>query len=190
MNYDHKNSFSVEGLSGEDLQEKFLTIFTKHRKQIYSYIYSLLPNCDDAEDVFQRTSLIIWKKFPEYDPSGSFFYWSCGVAFYEVKNFMKVAQRKRLHFCEDVIEHLADERSMYPQHKLDQRTSALQECLHKLKERDRELVRQVYRDHASIKDLAETTGAAIQTLYNRLNHIRRQLTHCIERTLSYTGEGK
>ena len=62
--------------------------------------------------------------------------------------------------------------------------------MQKLKAKDRKLVNQVYRDQIPVKDLAEVAGAAIQTLYNRLNQIRRQLTHCIERTVSYTGEGK
>ncbi|WP_194242764.1 sigma-70 family RNA polymerase sigma factor [Gimesia benthica] len=173
-----------------DLHVKFLHVFTQHRNQIYSYIFSLLPHRDDAEDVFQRTSLILWKKFPEYDESSSFFSWACGVAFYEVKNFIRVAQRKRLQFREDVIEQLADERAGIPQLKLDQRASTLQECIKKLKDKDRELINQVYREQTPVKELADAAGAAIQTLYNRLNQIRRQLTHCIERTLSYTGEGK
>lgn len=174
----------------DDLQMKFLHVFTQHRNQLYSYIYSLLPNRDDAEDVFQRTSLILWKKFSDYDDSCSFFSWACGVAFYEVKNFIRVAQRKRLQFQEEIIQQLADERAVIPQLKFNQRASALQDCIQKLKEKDQILVDQVYRGQTPIKDVAEATGAAIQTLYNRLNQIRRQLTHCIERTVSYTGEGK
>ncbi|HCO24304.1 MAG TPA: RNA polymerase subunit sigma [Gimesia maris] len=174
----------------DELHVKFLHVFTQHRNQIYSYIFSLLPNRDDAEDVFQRTSLILWKKFADYDETCSFFSWACGVAFYEVKNFMRVAQRKRLQFRDDVIQQLADERAEIPQLKLDVRATALEECMQKLKAKDRKLVNQVYRDQIPVKDLAEVAGAAIQTLYNRLNQIRRQLTHCIERTVSYTGEGK
>lgn len=174
----------------DDLHVKFLNVFTQHRNQLYSYIYSLLPNRDDAEDVFQRTSLILWRKFPEYDDSSSFFSWACGVAFYEVKNFIRVAQRKRLQFRDDVIQQLADEKAGVSQNKLNQRATALQDCIQKLRDKDRELVDQVYRNQTAIKDVAEAAGSAIQTLYNRLNQIRRQLTQCIERTLSYTGEGK
>lgn len=179
-----------ENTSPDDLHVKFLNVFTQHRNQIYSYIYSLLPNRDDAEDVFQRTSLILWRKFSEFDDTSSFFSWACGVAFYEVKNFIRVAQRKRLQFRDDIIQQLADERVGIPQKKLNQRATALQDCIQKLRDKDRELVDQVYRNQTAIKDVAEAAGSAIQTLYNRLNQIRRQLTHCIERTVSYTGEGK
>ena len=179
-----------ENVSAADLHVKFLNEFTQHRNQIYSYIYSLLPNRDDAEDVFQRTSLILWRKFSEFDDTRSFFSWACGVAFYEVKNFIRVAQRKRLQFRDDIIQQLADERVGVPQKKLNQRATALQDCIQKLREKDRELVDQVYRNQTTVKDVAEVAGSAIQTLYNRLNQIRRQLTHCIERTVSYTGEGK
>lgn len=174
----------------DELQMKFLSVFTQHRNQLYSYIYSLLPQRDDAEDVFQRTSLILWKKFSDYDDSCSFFSWACGVAFYEVKNFIRVAQRKRLQFQDDLIQQLADERAVIPQLQFNQRASALQDCIQKLKQRDQDLVNQIYRDQTSVKEAADTAGAAIQTLYNRLNQIRRQLTLCIDRTLSYAGEGK
>ncbi len=183
------NSQATE-LSSDDFHLKFLNLFTQHRNQIYSYIYSLLPDRDDAEDVFQRTSLILWRKFSNYDDSNSFFSWACGVAFYEVKNFIRVAQRKRLQFREDIIEQLADERVNIPSKKMNQRATALQDCIQKLRSQDRELVDQVYRNQTAVKDVAGVAGSAVQTIYNRLNQIRRQLTHCIERTLSYTGEGK
>src|SRR5262249_35538535 len=46
--------------------------FAEHLRQsqtrLYGYIHSLVRDLNDADDLFQQTSLILWKKFDEYDP--------------------------------------------------------------------------------------------------------------------------
>ena len=49
---------------------------------------ALLPNEQDAQDVFQRTSLVLWQKFDQFDSDRDFLPWACGVAHYEVRNFL------------------------------------------------------------------------------------------------------
>ncbi|MBL4883410.1 MAG: sigma-70 family RNA polymerase sigma factor [Planctomycetaceae bacterium] len=171
----------------DDLHEKFLLEFTKIRKPLYAYIFSLLPNRDDAEDVFQRTSLILWRKIDQFVQEGSFFSWSCGVAFYEVRNFLRVTSGKRLQFRDEFIQQLADERGASLNNR-DQRYPALQNCLQKLQKKDRELIDQVYSTSDSIQELAELKGKAVQSLYNRLNLLRGQLAECIQRQVTLLGE--
>ena len=170
-------------------QERFLADFTKIRNPLYAYIFSLLPHQDDAEDVFQRCSLILWRKIDQYDEEAesSFFSWACGVAFYEVKNFLRVASRKRLQFREDLMQQLADER-VDTLNKKDQRLPALQSCLRKLQPKDRELLNQAYHQQESIQEIANHSGKAVQTLYNRLNILRRQLAECIQKQITLSGE--
>lgn len=172
--------------------EKFLVEFTRIRNPLYAYIFSLLPHRDDAEDVFQRTSLILFQKIDQFDESHSesespFFSWACGVAFYEVKNFLRVASRKRLQFREDLMQQIVDER-VESLKQNDQRLPALQSCLQKLQQKDRELLNQAYQTTESIQEIANHSGKAVQSLYNRLNILRRQLAECIQRQMSLLGE--
>ncbi len=169
------------------LHEQFLVEFTGVRHSLYAYIFSLLPNRDDAEDVFQRVSIILWKKMEQFDPEGSFFSWACGVAFYEVKNFLRVSSRKRLQFREDLMQQLADERIESLKNR-DQRLPALQQCLQKLQQKDRDLIKQAYNSSDSIQKIATNSGKAVQSLYNRLNLLRGQLAECIQRKISLAGE--
>lgn len=171
----------------DDRQEWFLSEFTRERDHIFAYIFSLLPHRNDAEDVFQRTSLILWRKFDDFQPDGRFLSWACGVAFYEVRNFQRVANRDRMQFRDELIKQLADERAATLKHR-DERLVALERCAQKLNQRDRELVDAVYFHKQPIKALAESTGRAAQTLYNRINLIRRQLMECVERTTTAVGE--
>src|SRR6185503_1291609 len=110
--------------------EAFLKEFALHHDRLFAYLFSLLPHRPDAEDVFQRTSLVLWQKFEQWEPGTDFLSWACSVAFYEARNFIRVASRDRLRFGEALLESLAQERAASLRRR-DDRVAALQECLKK-----------------------------------------------------------
>ncbi len=164
---------------GSAATDAFLKEFAKHQERIFAYVYALLPHRPDAEDVFQRTSLTLWRKFATWDRQSPFTAWAFGVAFYQVKNFIRSAGRDRLRFDDQLLDRLADERGTTVERR-DARLAALGECLKTLDDSERALVDGAYRDEENIKELATRTGRAVQTLYNRLNLIRRKLLTCVD----------
>lgn len=169
-----------------DRYEAFLHCFAHDRDRIFAYVRSLLPHRADAEDVFQRCSILLWRKFDDYDAQRPFFPWACGVAFYEVRNFLRVAARDRLQFDDELLGQLAEQRLASLQHA-DRRLEALRDCLAGLESADRELIRAAYDDSQPLSALAEASGRALQTLYNRLSTLRRRLLECVERRLAADG---
>ena len=63
------------------------------------------------------------------------------------------------------------------------RFDALQECVGELPVASRELVEAVYTRGEDVATVAQQIGRATQTLYNRLNAIRRALAECVQRKL-------
>lgn len=169
-----------------DRYEEFLKLFARDRDRVYSYIYSLLPHHADAEDIFQRCSILLWRKFTLYDRGRSFLSWACGFAYHEVCNFLRVAGRDRLRFDPDLIGQLAECR-MESLEQDEDRLVALRLCLEKLDAPEQELIRHAYGGDRPIKELAEGTGLAVQTLYNQLSRIRHKLFHCVQRALAQQG---
>lgn len=163
-----------------DRYEEFLTLFSADRERLAAYIYSLLPNQADAEDVFQRVSLLLWRKFSTFEPDRSFLSWGCGIAFYEVRNFLRSSHRTRMQFNSDLMTTLADERIHNIESGVDL-LPVLQGCLGSLPKSHRELVRAAYEEGQSMKSYAESAGLALQTVYNRLSRVRRLLLDCIQR---------
>lgn len=166
-------------------KHSFVEHFVANQQLILGYIASLVPNWQDAEDVFQRTSIVLWEKFEEFDPSREFLHWAYGVAFYEVKNFHRVAGRDRLCFNDELLRELADARAARP--KRSERAVALQHCLQQLPQPDRQLMLEAYERRGSVVQMAERQQRSVQTLYNRLNGIRRKLLECIDRTVAEEG---
>jgi len=166
---------------------EFLDLYTKNRDRIFRYIYALLPHQADAEDVFQRCSLLLWKNFSEYDRERPFSPWACSHAHYEVLNFLRSVRRDRLQFDEELVEKIAEARTRTSTES-DVRLDALRRCLALLKSSDRELLETAYSGNTTIKDLAERKGLALQTLYNRMSLTRVKLLNCLTQRLAYEGK--
>ena len=77
------------------LDADFAGRLRSHQVQIFGYIYSLVRNFDDDDDLFQQTSLAMWNKYDKYDPGRSFVAWACVVARFEVSNFVRARSRQR-----------------------------------------------------------------------------------------------
>lgn len=166
-----------------DQHEAFVRLLNESHRRLFGYLISLLGNRHDAEDVLQRASVTMWRRFETFEPGTDFMAWASTVAFYEAKNFQRVAARSRLRFDDHLLNTLAAERLDDLRH-LDDRFDALEHCVGKLDVANRKLVEAVYGDDADIGTLATQLGRAPQTLYNRLNLIRHALADCVERRLA------
>jgi RNA polymerase sigma-70 factor (ECF subfamily) len=72
--------------------------------------------------------------------------------------------------------------------QLEAKRRALADCVGKLGELDRQLVRHCYSDKKlSLKSVAGDLGRPVGTVYKALNRIRKMLFDCVNRELSAEG---
>jgi RNA polymerase sigma-70 factor (ECF subfamily) len=166
-------------MSQPNRTDEFVALFAANDRGIYKYILTLAANAADTQEIFQETSLALWRKFDEYQPGGNFFAWACRVAWFEVLKYRQSTRRRRLSFNDELLGTLAEERSAGEQ-LLQARRQALPDCMDKLPAADRELIAERYAGDETIRDLAERTGRSVHTLYKTLERIRRALMECIE----------
>ena len=146
------------------------------------YIVSFLANRTDAEDVLQRASVTMWRRFATFEKGSDFLAWATTIAFYEVRNFQRITGRSRLVFSDALMQMLASEREQDVR-KSSPRIEALERCVQKLDPAQRELVDAFYTDSTPAGVLASAQGKAIQSVYNRLSFIRRALAECVQKQL-------
>jgi RNA polymerase sigma-70 factor (ECF subfamily) len=168
---------------GEDRHERFVRLLNAAHDRLVAYLVSLLGNHHDAEDVFQQASVTMWRRFDTFEPGTNFDAWATKVAFYESREFRRLEARERFQFSDTLLETLAAERLPDLEHT-DARMAALEHCMGKLDDSSRALVEAAYFEEGSIRTLAAQLGRAPQTLYNKLNLLRRMLAECIERRLA------
>jgi RNA polymerase sigma-70 factor, ECF subfamily len=177
-----------ESTTDDNASDAFVAQLMEHRHRIYAFIAKQLVNPADAEDLFQKTSIVLWKKMQDFDPEGSFFHWACGVAFNEVRNFLTVQRRSRLHFDVELIELLAEEARSEGELS-ESRLSALQHCMEHLSTRQQEILRRCYTGASTITEVAEELGRERGALYKQLARLKDKLIDCIRIRLAQEGVG-
>ena len=117
-----------------------------------------------------------------YEPGSDFVAWATTVAFYEARNFQRLAGRSRLEFDDELLQTLAEERAQQVR-QWSARQEAMELCVEKLDTASRELVEAIYTHGVAVNVLAQQQGRAAQTIYNKLNFIRRALAECVQRRM-------
>jgi RNA polymerase sigma-70 factor (ECF subfamily) len=167
--------------------DQFVERFVRSQDRIYAFVATLVPNRADAEEVFQQTSLVLWKKWQQFDPSRDFVRWACGIAHHEVCAFLrKHADKGRVYLSEDVLAEVVQVR-LDSHDVLEARRQTLRRCLDQLKQENRELLERCYAGKDSIKTIAADLGQRPNALYMTLKRLRRALFNCINRTLAAEG---
>lgn len=158
----------------------FNALFLRHQRDIYAYILTLMPDRNDAEDVFQQTCLMLLEKAGEYDPQRRFFPWACGFALNEVRRFRRAHHRERLQLDEAAIESLVSVQAKTAG-PIQKRLELLKDCVASLPPEKRDLLARAYGSARGLKGLAAQLQIDLNTLYKRLERIRRILFACMER---------
>ena len=171
-----------------DNGEAFVRYFSKYEGNVRAFVASLLHDWSGVDEVVQAASLVMWRKFDQFDRSGpekDFLNWAFMVARFEVLKYRSKIARDRLVFSDDV-QQLLDAEAETVASTQSERERALQDCLTKLKPAQRELIDATYGNGVSIKEASRTLGRTPTALYKTLARIRDGLQVCIERTLMKT----
>jgi RNA polymerase sigma-70 factor (ECF subfamily) len=162
---------------------EFVEALTRAHGRLLGYLMAILGRRSDAEDVLQRASVLMWRKFDDFAPGSDFVAWASTFCFYEAKNYLRLAARSPLVFDENLLSTLAHERLDDLPHR-ERRLGALEHCFSLLGRREQDLIRSAYLENQGIASLAAGMNRAPQTLYNKLNHLRRILAECVQKKLA------
>jgi RNA polymerase sigma-70 factor, ECF subfamily len=159
--------------------ERFAELLRLHQTQLFGYLWALVHNASDAEDLYQQTSIVLWKKFAEYREGTSFFNWAVTTARYEILNFQRT-QKRRLQFNAELHTKLSNVFNELETDTLQVRLESLRECRERLGQEDRRLLETCYGGSLSFRQAAAQLGRAPKSVYNALVRIRAALLKCIE----------
>src|SRR5437773_9907570 len=87
----------------QEARKRLMTLLTRHQRQIFSYIYVLVPNRTDAEDLLQETSLVICEKFHEFKEGTDFVAWACQIAYWRVRYSRQKYARAKVFFHQEIV---------------------------------------------------------------------------------------
>jgi RNA polymerase sigma-70 factor, ECF subfamily len=164
--------------------EAFARLLALHQRQMFAYIGTLLPRWADAEEVLQRTTIVLWQKFDQFDPSTDFVRWAYAVAYWESLYYLKQEGHRRHVFGEAVLEKLARTHVAHGD-LLEKQHLTIDECVARLSPSDREIIEHYYyQGRKTAAEVARELGRPTNTILKALIRIRGSLHRCIDEVTS------
>lgn len=157
----------------------FSELITRHRSELYGYIFSVVRNWEDADDLFQTVCTILWSKFESFRLGTDIFSWARQTAKNQISKFLR-CKRQPDFVNEELLEALS---SIVIDTKADWTESylgALQRCRAKLADHDGQLLELHYGEGFGTTQIANQLHRNRTSVCRALNRIRCWLFECIQ----------
>ena len=56
-------------MNEQERHNLFSELLTRHQSELYGYIFAVVRNWEDADDLYQSVCLILWRKFDRFGPA-------------------------------------------------------------------------------------------------------------------------
>ena len=154
----------MDANSGEagDLQA-YVKLMTESQGTLRAFIVSLIPGSPDVADVLQETNAALWQKRNRFKLGTNFLAWAFQIARYEIHRQRERNKRvERLAFSDKLVDMLAEMGA--PDEADEELMEALDDCICKLTDTQREIVFERYTPGRSLEQYAARIGRSAGSL--------------------------
>jgi RNA polymerase sigma-70 factor, ECF subfamily len=179
-------------MSERERHSLFSDLMACHQSELYSFIFAAVRNWEDADDLLQSVSLVLWRKFETFRPGSNFLYWARRTAKIEVSNFLR--RKHRPGFATDELLDALTETVVEIQNEgIEPYLAALRRCKEKLSPTDEELIELHYVEDLGSRQIADRLQRPQPSVCHSLNRIRAWLFECVQMELArqeHAGKGR
>lgn len=161
------------------LHDRFTPLVAENQGWLRAYVRSLGIEAASVDDVAQDAFLVAYRRFAEYDPERPFAAWLKGIAKLIAANEHRRA-RSRGRLVEPslaAVLAVVDEEEPEDEAGLERH---LADCLQRLPEHSRELLRLRYQDELDATALGERLGRDGNAVRQALFRVRELVRRCVE----------
>jgi len=178
---------AIEETAKSDVKtEEFIRLLMSAQHRIYAFILTLVPHTSDADDILQETSTVMWRKYNEFRAGSDFVAWGIRIAHNKILEFRRNKMTRSIQFSDNICDLMT--RDCLTHYDLTQvKLDALDDCIARLRDEDRQLVRQRYEQNYSIKELSQRLNRPLYTVYRAVGRIHDMLIRCIRQFIGQEG---
>ncbi len=167
----------------------FDTLTKKYRERLYSVVYNMVSNREDAMDIVQDAFIKAFSKINSFSGKSAFYTWLYRIAVNMAITFLKRARMRRFFSFENSDEELASEEVLEKlSHNCGAERSAI---LSELKEKLNEALQTLSIKHRTVvvlhdieglshQEIAGITGTSEATVRTRLHYAKLQLREILK----------
>ena len=181
------NRYADEALLVKRVQARdemaFREIVERYQAKVYSIIFGILRNRNDAEDIAQQVFAKVYFSINNFDSRSSLLTWIYKITVNECYDYLRKKRVRKLVYESDFSEE--DSRKMENSESVSDHQPAIDQSLarrdlalkllDKLSEEDRELILLKEVEGHSVEELAERTGLNENTIKVKLFRARQKL---------------
>ncbi len=164
----------------DDRAEEFISLLASNERLIHAYVFSLVNNITDAEDILQNAKVIMWRHFEQFQSGTNFGAWARKIAFHQILSYRKKQKKQQMHISDECLQLVAEDTESM-QEELEAQHMLLNSCISKLPEKYRTLIELRYKEGLDIEDMAPRTGQSEGAVYRMLSRVRTILQDCVEK---------
>jgi len=128
-----------------------------------------------ADDVVQKTSIIMWDKYDTYIQGTCFFAWGLSIMHYVLLNLFRGIRRSVVVQDQDKFD-LAAEKMIHENDNVSYAIDLkIEQAMQQLTTMEVKLLKAVYLEGKDVKEWATENGKAPQTVFNKISTIKKKL---------------
>jgi len=167
-------------ISGD--QKSFEILYRKYEKPLFSYVYKMLNNREDSEEVFQKTWIKVVEKLKYYNEKGKFSSWLFSIAHNCTIDLLRKTSRKKENLSVDEIDFKISAKGKNPEdiYVIKEKKNKLKSIIEYLPEEQREtVIMRVYGD-LSFKEIAKIQKVSLNTVLGRMHYAVKRIKKELE----------
>lgn len=165
----------------------FEEIIKRYQKKLYSYLYRLVRNREEAEDLLQNVFLKIYKHCLYFDESRKFSSWAYRIAHNEAVNFLKRKNNKIFIPWEDISfgkDRLQAEKGTEPEKdfwKEKEIKKEIEKGVEKLPPIYQKVIKLRYFSEYSYKEIGKAIGKPVNTVGTLISRAKKKLGESVKK---------
>ena len=178
-------------------EEAFRLLVQRHQRQIYSLIWRMVKNDEDARDLTQETFVKTFSALHQFDLNRTFSFWINRIASNAAIDFLRKRRPSTVQIQEEFVEDpdgqgyaiLSDDRPL-PDRQLEMRQSAerLSRLVERLPDHYRIVILHRHAQQRSLEEIAELLGLPLGTVKARLSRAHGMLRTMIQKQPKIAGD--
>ncbi len=162
----------------------FAVLVGEHADMLMAFIRATVWDASAAEDLFQETMLVAWRRFEDYDPARPLARWLRGIARKLILSYLSKLKRNPVYCSVEVLDAL-EERLVHidrlPGDAWTDKVEALAFCMDRLPEDMQQSIRMFYQDEKKTDQIASALEITREAVKKRLQRARSRLADCLRR---------
>ncbi|NTW26775.1 MAG: RNA polymerase sigma factor [Candidatus Moranbacteria bacterium] len=168
-------------------REAYKELFLRYQKKLFTYIYHLVGNREETEDILQNVFSKTYKSIKHFDTSRKFSSWIYRIAHNESVNYLK-RKSKRYTVSWDDITTSKDKLDSASNEELPEDRMGHQEIVKqmdlamlKIPPKYQEVLRLRYFNEYSYEEMGKILGKPLNTVGTLINRAKKKLLEVVEK---------